>query len=78
LKDYLEDNLKRKFIKNNSIDFVFFILFIKKLNKFFYFYINFRKFNKITKKDQYLIFFIKKILQYLNKAKFFIKLNSGA
>jgi hypothetical protein len=50
LKDYLEDNLKKRFIKNNSIDFVSFVLFIKKPNKSLRFCIDFCKFNKITKK----------------------------
>jgi hypothetical protein len=75
LKDYLEDNLKKGFIKNSSVDFVSFILFIKKPNKSLRFCIDFRKFNKITMKDQYLIPFIEEILQYLNKTKFFTKLD---
>jgi hypothetical protein len=75
LKDYLENNLKKRFIKNNSIDFVFLVLFVKKPNKSLRFYIDFCKLNKITRKDQYLILFTKKILQCLNKAKFFIKLD---
>jgi hypothetical protein len=62
LKDYLEDNLKKRFIKNNSIDFVFLVLFVKKPNKSLYFCIDFRKLNKITRKDRYLIPFIKEIL----------------
>jgi hypothetical protein len=62
LKDYLENNLKKGFIKNNSIDFVFPVLFVKKPNKSLRFCIDFRKFNKITRKNQYLIPFIKKIL----------------
>jgi hypothetical protein len=51
LKDYLENNLKKKFIKNNSIDFISLILFVKKLNKSFCFCINFYKLNKIIRKD---------------------------
>jgi hypothetical protein len=62
LKDYLEDNLKKRFIKNNSIDFIFLILFIKKPNKSLCFYIDFCKLNKITRKNRYLIPFIKEIL----------------
>jgi hypothetical protein len=51
LKDYLENNLKKGFIKNSSADFVSLVLFVKKLDKTLRFYIDFRKFNKITKKD---------------------------
>jgi hypothetical protein len=51
LKNYLENNLKKRFIENNSIDFISLILFVKKLNKSFCFCIDFRKFNKITKKN---------------------------
>jgi hypothetical protein len=51
LKDYLENNLKKRFIKNNSIDLVSLVLFVKKLNKFFCFCIDFCKFNKITRKN---------------------------
>jgi hypothetical protein len=75
LKDYLENNLKKRFIKNSLVDFVSLVLFVKKPNKFLRFCINFHKLNKIIKKDQYLILFIKEILQYLSKTKFFIKLN---
>jgi hypothetical protein len=75
LKDYLEDNLKKRFIKNNSVDFIFLVLFVKKLNKSICFCINFRKFNEIIRKNRYLIPFIKKILQRLSKAKFFTKLD---
>jgi hypothetical protein len=62
LKNHLENNLKKRFIKNSSVDFVSLVLFIKKPNKSLRFYIDFRKFNKIIKKNQYLIPFIKKIL----------------
>jgi hypothetical protein len=75
LKDYLEDNLKKGFIKNSSVDFISLVLFVKKPNKSLYFYIDFRKLNQITRKNQYLIPLIKKILQRLNKAKFFTKLD---
>jgi hypothetical protein len=51
LKDYLEDNLKKRFIENSSVDFVFLVLFVKKLNKSLRFCIDFRKLNKITRKD---------------------------
>jgi hypothetical protein len=62
LKDYLEDNLKKGFIKNSSADFASLVLFIKKPNKSFCFCIDFRKLNKITKKNRYLIPFIKETL----------------
>jgi hypothetical protein len=62
LKDYLENNLKKRFIKNNSADFVSSILFVKKLDKIFCFCIDFRKLNEITRKDRYLILLIKEIL----------------
>jgi hypothetical protein len=75
LKDYLENNLKKRFIENNSVDFVSLVLFVKKPNKSLCFCINFRKFNKITKKDQYLIPLIEKTLQHISRAKFFTKLN---
>jgi hypothetical protein len=75
LKEYLENNLKKKFIKNNSANFIFFVLFVKKPNKSLRFCIDFGKLNKITRKDQYLIPLIEEILQRLNKTKFFTKLD---
>jgi hypothetical protein len=72
LKDYLEDNLKKRFIKNNSIDFISLVLFVKKLNKSFRFCINFCKLNKITRKNQYLILLIKETLQHLTKLNFLL------
>ena len=41
----------------------------------FRFCVNYRKLNNISEKDRYLIFLIKKLIERLNRAKIFIKLN---
>jgi hypothetical protein len=51
LKDYLENNLKKGFIENSSVDFIFPVLFVKKLNKSLCFCIDFYKLNKIIRKN---------------------------
>ncbi len=52
-----------------------FILFAKKAKGRLKFYINYRKLNKLIKKDSYLILLINKILARICKVKVFIKLD---
>ena len=51
------------------------IFFIFKKNNDLYLYINYYKLNKIIIKNRYFLSLINKILDYLNKAKYSIKLD---
>ena len=75
LKKYLNENLRKNFIIVNSILFVFFVLFVIKLNNNFRFCVNYRKFNVIIKRNRYLISLIEKILTKIIDFKYFTKLN---
>ncbi len=75
IKRYIKKNLRKRFIKSSNILFAFPILLIRKPNKELQFYINYRDLNTLTKKNEYLIFRINKILRQLTNAKFLIKMN---
>jgi hypothetical protein len=75
LKRYLTENLDKGFIDISQAPFASLVLFIKKLNSSLRFYINFRKLNRLTRKDRYLLPLINKTFARLAKAKVFIKLD---
>ncbi len=51
------------------------ILFVFKKNKNFRFYINYRKFNKIIRRNRYALPFIEKIINKIFGYKYLLKLN---
>ena len=75
LKKYLNENFRKDFIIVNLTLFVFFVLFVIKLNNNFRFCINYRKFNVITKRNRYSISLIEKTLAKVIDFKYFTKLN---
>lgn len=74
-KKYLDEHLKKKFIRANLSKATTLILFVKKLNDGLKFCVNYWKLNKIIEKNQYLIPLINEILTRLSKASMFIKLD---
>ena len=75
VKKYLEDNLKKGFIKASSAPMASPVLFVKKLNGSLRFCVDYRKLNAITCKDRYPLPLISETLAQLSKAKVFTKLN---
>jgi hypothetical protein len=75
MKNYITIYLSKSFIIINSVPHVVLILFIKKPSSRIRFYIDYRKFNIITKKDAYLIPFIKETLVALNRTIIISKLD---
>jgi hypothetical protein len=67
--------LSKGFIIISSVPHVVLILFVKKLNSRIYFYIDYRKLNTITKKNTYLVLFIKETLVALNRIIIISKLD---
>jgi hypothetical protein len=75
LKRYLTENLDKGFIDTSQAPFASPVLFVKKPNSSLRFYINFRKLNRLIRKDQYLLLLIDKTFARLAKAKVFTKLD---
>ena len=76
LKKYFIENLNKKFIFFNKIEKIVFIFFVIKFNDKFKFCIDYRKFNVITKRNEYSISLIKKILIKIVEYKYIFKLNT--
>ena len=60
LRDYLDENLKKDFIREIKIIVEFLILFILKKDEKLRLYVNYRKLNIITIKDKYSLSNIRK------------------
>ncbi len=75
VKEYLVNNLYKGFIEPSQAPFVAPVLFVKKPNRGLRFCIDFYKLNQITRKDQYLIPLINKLLAQIRRAKIFTKLD---
>ena len=69
LKNYLNKNLKKNFIREIKIIVEFFILFVPKKDRKLRFYIDYRKLNTITIKNKYPLLNIEKLQDYLIGAK---------
>jgi hypothetical protein len=75
IKKYLENNLKKKFITTNRSLFTSSIMFMKKTNNLFKFCVDCRKLYQLIEKNRYSLLLIDETLIYLNKAKYFFKLD---
>jgi len=62
VKEYLEENLKKKFIIFSKASFASSILFVEKKDDSLCFCVNYRKLNALTKRDRYSIFLIDEVL----------------
>ena len=75
LKKYLEDHLKKDFIKASSSPVASPVLFVKKPNGGLRLCVDYRALNALTTKNQYPLPLIRETLNQLAKAKCFTKLN---
>jgi hypothetical protein len=75
IKQYITNNLNKRFINTSQALFISLILFVKKKDNSLRFCINYRKLNNLTYKNQYLLLLISKTLAHITKAKIFIKLD---
>ena len=75
LRNYLDKNLKKNFIREIKIIVEFPILFIPKKDRKLRLYVNYRKLNVIIIKDKYLLSNIREFQNHLTEAKWFIKLD---
>jgi len=62
IKEYLEENLKKKFITFSKASFASLILFVEKKDDSLRFCMNYRKLNALTKRNCYSILLIDEVL----------------
>jgi len=62
IKEYLEENLKKKFITLSKASFASSILFVEKKDDSFRFCMNYQKLNALIKRNRYSIFLIDEVL----------------
>jgi len=75
LRKYLDNFLKKQQIKSFKNLIEASILFIPKKDNSLHLYINYRRFNSIIIKNRYLLLFISKILNWIVRIQFFIKID---
>jgi hypothetical protein len=75
VKRYLVENLAKGFIETSQAPFASPILFVKKPTGGLRFCIDYRKLNRLTKKDRYPLLLIDETLARLAQAKIFTKLD---
>jgi hypothetical protein len=75
LKEFLKENLKKKFIKESKSSADVSILFVFKKNNSLQLYIDYRDLNVITIKNQYLLFLIIEIINQVTRTEYFSKVN---
>jgi len=75
VRTYLDENLKRGFIKSSKSLTEYSILFVSKKNDTKQLCVNYRQLNKITKQDSYSLLLIEELQDWLNRAKWFTSLN---
>ncbi len=75
IKEYLEENLKKKFITLSKASFASLILFVEKKDDSLCFCMNYWKLNALIKRDRYSIFLIDEVLARIQDSKYLIQLN---
>ncbi len=75
VRTYLDENLKRGFIRSSKSLTEYLILFVSKKNDTKQLCVNYRQLNKITKQDSYFLLLIKELQDWLNRVKWFTSLN---
>jgi len=75
LKEYINKNLKRGFIKELTLRARALVLFVLKKDSKLQLVINYCKLNNVIIKDKYSILLLAELNNKLSKAKFFTKLD---
>jgi len=75
VKEYLEENLKKKFITLSKASFASSILFVKKKDDNLCFCMNYWKLNALIKRDRYSILLIDEVLAWIQDSKYLTWLN---
>jgi len=75
VRTYLDENLKRGFIKSSKSLTEYSILFVSKKNDIKQLCVDYRQLNEITKQDSYLLSLIKELQDQLGRVKWFTSLD---
>ncbi len=75
IKEYLEENLKKKFITLSKASFASSILFVEKKDDSFRFCVNYWKLNALIKRNRYSILLINEVLARIQDSKYLTQLN---
>ncbi len=75
IKEYLEENLKKKFITFSKASFASLILFVKKKDDSLCFCMNYWKLNALIKRNHYSILLINEVLARIQDSKYLTWLN---
>ncbi len=75
VRTYLDENLKRGFIRSSKSSAGYSILFVSKKNDTKRLCVNYRQLNEITKQDSYSLPLIKELQDRLDRVKWFTSLN---
>ncbi len=75
IKEYLEENLKKKFITFSKASFASSILFVEKKDDSLRFCVNYRKLNALIKRDRYSILLIDEVLARIQGSKYLTRLD---
>ncbi len=75
IKEYLEENLKKKFITLSKASFASSILFVKKKDDSLRFCMNYWKLNALIKRNCYSILLINEVLAWIQDSKYLTQLN---
>ncbi len=75
IKEYLEKNLKKKFITFSKASFASSILFVEKKDDSLRFYMNYQKLNALIKRNRYSILLINEVLARIQDSKYLTRLD---
>jgi len=75
VRTYLDENLKKGFIRSSKSSAEYLILFVSKKNDTKQLCVNYRQLNKITRQDSYSLLLIKELQDRLDRAKWFTSLD---
>jgi len=75
VRTYLDENLKREFIRSLKLLTEYLILFVSKKNDTKQLCVNYKQLNEITRQDSYFLLLIKELQDQLNRVKWFTSLN---
>jgi len=75
VKTYLDENLKRGFIRSSKSLAEYLILFVSKKDDTKQLCVNYRQLNEITRQDSYSLLLIKELQDLLGRVKWFTSLN---
>ena len=75
VRTYLDENLKREFIRSSKSLTEYSILFVSKKNGTKQLCVNYRQLNKITRQDSYSLLLIEELQDQLGEVKWFTSLD---